>query len=175
MYQDLGQLNVSSDPEFYLSGKGRNTMLDSFKKNLAYISGVWYELENSSQVVPLIKSLFPGAGICSATEEIACSKDLNPLICPFETDIVDVGIIRAEFGVAENGLVWVTDKNKIAQSLERLSQHLVILLHSDHLVKNMQEAYEEVYLNYHFGYFMLGPSFNLLKKKIKQQLIVCFC
>ena len=41
---------------------------------------------------------------------------------------VDVGIVRAAFGVAETGSVWLSEKELTTNALAYLAQHLVVLL-----------------------------------------------
>jgi L-lactate dehydrogenase complex protein LldG len=65
-----------------------------------------------------------------------------------------VGIIRARLGVAENGMVWLTEDD-----LGFVSQHLVILLSPTAIVANMYDAYLRVYLeDSAYGCFLMGPS-----------------
>lgn len=176
--------NTSYSGMSHLEKNGRKSLLDTFKDNLALASGTWYELANVSGVLPLIKAIHPNAhNICSATEEVRGNKDLNRVTTPNPMKDVDVAIIRAEFGVAETGMVWVSEENMQINALGPLTQHLVILLDPDRMVKNMHEAYEEVYLsNHNYGCFMLGPSATAeVGTKTEQatpgprSLTVCFC
>src|SRR5580693_5120110 len=78
---------------------------------------------------------------------------------PHELADVDVGVVRARFGVAETGAVWLTQEDLIVNSLGFLSQHLVVLLDPKEIVANMHEAYARVHLDQTaFGCFMMGPS-----------------
>ena len=47
---------------------------------------------------------------------------------PRELDDVDVGVVRAVFGVAETGSVWLSEREFGVNALGFLSQHLVVLL-----------------------------------------------
>ena len=72
---------------------------------------------------------------------------------------MDVGVIRARFGVAETGMVWLTQEDLKIDALGVLSQHLVILLDPQQLVRDMYEAYGRIDLQAtNYGCFMLGPS-----------------
>ena len=58
----------------------------------------------------LVARLFPDANvICSATPEVAGNRALDRVHEPAELHDVDVGVVRAVFGVAETGSVWLTD------------------------------------------------------------------
>jgi L-lactate dehydrogenase complex protein LldG len=72
---------------------------------------------------------------------------------------VDVAIIRAQFGVAENGAVWVTEEDMQIRVLPFICQHLVIIMREDQIVGTMHEAYDKIgSADYGFGVFIAGPS-----------------
>ena len=82
--------------------------------------------------------------ICSAVSEIRGNRDIHAIKDPHELDDVDVGVIRARFGVAETGMVWLTQEDLVVDALGVLAQHLVILLDPQQLVRDMYEAYERI-------------------------------
>lgn len=147
-------------PNIPAFSKSQKPILDEFKENLVLAAGTWYNIKDTDEAVIKIKELHPDAKvICSATPEIKGNRDIHSVINPHELNDVDVGIIRAEFGVSENGMVWLTDQNLIFNALGFLSQHLVILLNPEQLVRDMYEAYAKVDLNKNnYSCFMLGPS-----------------
>lgn len=140
--------------------KSTKPILEEFKENLIIAAGIWHEVKDSEEASELIKKLHPDAKvICSATPEIKGNKDIRKIANPHDLNDVDVGIIRAEFGVSETGMVWLREKDLQINALGFLSQHLVILLKPDQLVRDMYEAYIRVYLQENnYGCFMLGPS-----------------
>jgi L-lactate dehydrogenase complex protein LldG len=72
---------------------------------------------------------------------------------------VDVGVVRASFGVAETGSVWVTEADFQVSALGFLSQHLVVLLDPAAIVPNMHHAYRRrADFDAGYGVFMTGPS-----------------
>lgn len=157
-YHPINQATLHPDTSLF--DKNQKSMLDIFKENLLNASIPWYELTDIDEVKPLIRENIPDADtICSTTPEIRTSKNLSHIINPYELRNMDVTIIRAEFGVAQTGMVWIAEKDMPIRSLRHISQHLVILLHPDRMVKNMREAYEEVYYNdNNYGSFLLGSS-----------------
>jgi L-lactate dehydrogenase complex protein LldG len=104
-------------------------------------------------------TLHPGAKvICSAVSEIAGTRKAKDSD-PHKFADVDVGIVRAQFGVAESGAVWLTQEDLVVDALPFLSQHLIVLLDPEQIVSDMHEAYRRVQLNKTaFGCFMMGPS-----------------
>jgi L-lactate dehydrogenase complex protein LldG len=84
---------------------------------------------------------------------------------------VEVAILRGQFGVAENGSIWVTEA-EIGQHrvLPFITQHLVLVLEQDKIFKNLHEAYRELEISKTgFGVFIAGPSKTA---DIEQSLVI---
>jgi L-lactate dehydrogenase complex protein LldG len=124
------------------------------------VGGNAIEVEEWRDVNKLIRELFPDAveiasnlpGITIATRNPDIVDDANDL------NGTDVGIIRGEFGVAENGCVWIPQQMK-EKAVCFISENLVILLPKSQIVNNMHEAYRRINFNdYGYGTFISGPS-----------------
>jgi L-lactate dehydrogenase complex protein LldG len=84
---------------------------------------------------------------------------------------VEVAILRGQFGVAENGSIWVTD-TEIGQHrvLPFITQHLVLVLEKNKIFKNLHEAYKDLAVDKTgFGVFIAGPSKTA---DIEQSLVI---
>ncbi|SDZ88581.1 L-lactate dehydrogenase complex protein LldG [Prevotella sp. tc2-28] len=124
------------------------------------VGGNAIEVEEGRDVNELIRELYPDAKeiasnlpeITIATrnpDEVGRARDLNG---------TDVGIIRGEFGVAENACVWIPQQMK-EKAVCFISENLVILLKKSEIVNNMHEAYRRIQFNdYGYGTFISGPS-----------------
>ena len=55
---------------------------------------------------------------------------------------IEVAVIAAQFGVAENGSVWLTNEDIKIRALPFICQHLVVVLNKKDLVSNMHQAYK---------------------------------
>jgi L-lactate dehydrogenase complex protein LldG len=85
---------------------------------------------------------------------------------------VDVLLCQAEFGVAENGAVWLDERAAPIRAGLFLTQHLVLLLDRAALVDNMHEAYARLGARVGqtgYGCFLCGPSKTA---DIEQALVV---
>jgi len=83
---------------------------------------------------------------------------------------VEVAIIKAHFGVAENGAVWVTEDDMQHRVLPFVSQHLAVIINVGAIVPTMHEAYERISkTSYGFGTFIAGPSKTA---DIEQSLVI---
>ena len=72
---------------------------------------------------------------------------------------IDVVILEAKIGVAENGAVWLTNEAMPSQVLPFICQHLIVTLRTKDIVTDMHKAYEKIGNDgYSFGCFIAGPS-----------------
>jgi L-lactate dehydrogenase complex protein LldG len=131
-----------------------------FEEHLREAGGIAHDLGSVAEAEAKLKALHPEAKVvCSAVPEIAGSRRVETVQDPHELADVDVGIVRATFGVAESGAIWLTQEDLVVDGLGFLSQHLVVLLDKDQIVADMQEAYRRVRLDLTaYGCFMMGPS-----------------
>jgi L-lactate dehydrogenase complex protein LldG len=132
----------------------------AFEQHLEQAGGAAHDLRSATEVETKLMALHPGAKvICSAVPEIAGTRRVETVHDPHELADVDVGVVRAKFGVAESGAVWLTQEDLIVDGLAFLSQHLVVLLDAEQILPDMHEAYRRVRLNETaYGCFMMGPS-----------------
>jgi L-lactate dehydrogenase complex protein LldG len=132
----------------------------AFEQHLQEAGGSAHDLGNAAEIQTRLSVLHPGAKvICSAVPEIAGTRRVETVHDPHELADVDVGVVRAQFGVAESGAVWLTQEDLIVDSLAFLSQHLIVLLDPEQILPDMYEAYRHVRLNETaYGCFMMGPS-----------------
>jgi L-lactate dehydrogenase complex protein LldG len=107
-----------------------------------------------------IAKLFPDAKVvCSATPEVAGNRPLSGIKDPRDLNDVDVGVVRARFGVVETGSLWLSEAEFVVNALGFLSQHLVVLLDPAALVTNMHRAYQHPqFRTARYAVFMTGPS-----------------
>ena len=131
-----------------------------FEENLANAGAVAHTVGSPAEAAATLTALYPSAQVvCSAVPEIAGTRRIGDIHDPHELADVDVGVMRAQFGVAESGAVWVTQEDLVVDALAFLSQHLVVLLDPSDIVSQMHEAYRRVRLDETaYGCFMAGPS-----------------
>ncbi len=108
----------------------------------------------------IIRNLYPDAvTFASPVPEISVST-VNPdeVSSVRELDHTDVGIVQGEFGVAENGCIWLKQTMK-ERAVYFICENLVILLPKNKIYSNMHEAYRHVSFNDNgYGVFISGPS-----------------
>ena len=136
--------------------------LVQFVKMSEKVGGQVIEVDPDRDINVLIRQLFPEAKeIASNLPEITIATR-NPDTVGRARDLngTDIGIIRGQFGVAENACIWIPQTMK-EKAVMFISENLVILLPKSQIVNNMHEAYkriqfDETYDGY--GTFISGPS-----------------
>nr|WP_067053662.1 LUD domain-containing protein [Mucilaginibacter sp. L294] len=134
---------------------------DKFTETLTTIGGKVIKANGYDDVIAYIKSITNTGHriISSITElsEVISASEASPL--PHSLQDTELAIIKAHFGVAENGAVWITENLLSQRVLPFICQHLIVILNADDLVANMHQAYEKIG-DEHYGYgtFIAGPS-----------------
>lgn len=118
------------------------------------------ELEKDADINGLIKRLYPEAKVFASNMAEITIATLNPdtVGTAQELNGTDVGIVRGELGVAENGCVWIPQTMK-ERAVCFISEYLVIVLSRRDIVSNMHQAYARINMtDYGYGTFISGPS-----------------
>ena len=99
------------------------------------------------------------------------NTDISTINDPHDLAPVDVAILRGQFGVAENGSIWLDESDFGGHRvLPFITQHLIIVLSKNKLVSNMHEAYAQLDITKTgFGLFLAGPSKTA---DIEQSLVI---
>lgn len=149
-------------PMFYKLEEKKPAFIEGIKANKGYVLTKndlldWIETKNFKKILNLVKGL-------ENLSTVSIPKD------PHELKDLDVAIIEGQFGVSENGAIWLTDENLGLRALPFITENLVIFLKDDALVSNMHVAYEKI-ANQHtgFGIFIAGPSKTA---DIEQSLVI---
>jgi L-lactate dehydrogenase complex protein LldG len=104
--------------------------------------------------------------------------DTTTIQSPHELADIDVAILPAEFAVAENAAVWVTDQAVPLRVLFFLCQHLILVVPNEAIVDHMHAAYKRLqsspdgkpsFSSPRFGAFISGPSKTA---DIEQSLVI---
>ncbi len=109
--------------------------------------------------------------VINLSSEIAVKgMDLSQFQSPYELGDLDLVILDGEFGVAENGAIWVASDGRPFRVLPFIAEHLVICIKKENLVGNMHDAYAKLEREkYSFGVFIAGPSKTA---DIEQSLVI---
>ncbi len=82
----------------------------------------------------------------------------------------DMMLIKGQFGVAENGAIWIEETDMCMRKLPFIAGHLVLILKKENILQDMHQAYEQIDLSSTgFGVFIAGPSKTA---DIEQSLVI---
>jgi len=89
---------------------------------------------------------------------------------PHELSDLSLAVVQGQFGVAENGAIWLDEEDLEFRILPFITEHLVIVLDKTQLVGNMHQAYAKIVnTKSGFGLFTAGPSKTA---DIEQSLVI---
>lgn len=145
-----------------------------FAKALATVGGQAVNVASREEALAQIAKLpvmVSARKVLSLAPEVAGSNvDLAAKPGPHDLEDVDVTIVQAAFGVAENAAVWIAESRPAERASLFLCQHLIVLLALADLVDNMHQAYARLgKLGAGFGVFVSGPSKTA---DIEQSLVI---
>ena len=147
-------------PAVPLFEEAAQPLLERFKETLISMGGKLAPTADARDVDALVRSLFPDAKvICSASPEARGTRRLDQSAGPAALADVDVGVVRAAFGVAETGSVWLSEDELKVNALAYLAQHLVVLLDPDRIVGNLHHVYgDQRFKTARYAVLVTGPS-----------------
>jgi len=132
-----------------------------FKTVLTTIGGAIVEVTNFDEIANYIQQEFKDKKrlistlpeLASVTESGWENKD------PHSYEDVDLAIIKAHFGVAENAALWITEDLMQQRVVPFICQQLAVVVNKADIVATMHDAYSKISdAEYGFGSFIAGPS-----------------
>ena len=148
---------LPESPSFDRSGP---SLLAAFTAALARMGGTLVQPPERLSLDTFLFERFPHARvICSATPDVRGTRAIDAVTDPRDLRDVDVGVVRAAFGVAETGSVWLSEREFGLNALGFLSQHLVVLLDPQAIVADLHHAYRQRgFFEARYAVLMTGPS-----------------
>ncbi len=149
-------------PDFLISGDLVETFIRSIMGNKGEVLQKiefesWLSEVSFSKIISL-SSHFPEASTSSLPAD------------PHELEDLGLAILDGQFGVAENGAIWLDDRQLGLRALPFITEHLVIVLDPKKLVQTMHQAYDLIgNAQSGFGLFIAGPSKTA---DIEQSLVI---
>ncbi|GAB6967657.1 hypothetical protein JCM25156A_16940 [Komagataeibacter kakiaceti JCM 25156] len=134
---------------------------ERFITNLKILGGDVLEPVAGETLDDAIKRRHPDAKvICSTVPEAKGTLPVERIKTPQDVATVDVAVVRAAFGIAEMGSIFLSEAQLPINSFAHLAQHIVVLLSPDELTANMHTAYQTrgEFKSARYGVLMSGPS-----------------
>ena len=150
----------SALPDVNIFRKDENDLLEKYMAVLESIGGKPYVVKNYDEILAIVRELFPGTNrIVTTCPELTDIGSLVPAEEPHLLQDVELAVIRAHFGVAENAAMWITEDILPDRILPYICQYLALVVRAEDIVPTMHHAYERIgSAEYGFGGFIAGPS-----------------
>lgn len=148
-------------PDISITSSSSGDLKAKFSQTLTSIGGKVVEVSEPDEIVTHIKKEFNSASRIVNTVDFLKSKFeiLNSKSDSHDFKDVNLVIMHGEFGVAENGAIWITDATMGDHVLPYITEHLILIIRHDAIVPTLHEAYEQIgNANYTLGTFLAGPS-----------------
>ncbi len=144
-----------------------------FSETIKFVGGICTELESINDLPKKLAEFeqFRNARrIFSTVPEVPGNVDINDTADAHDLDNVDFVVYPGEFAVAENGAIWLTDRNLKHRVIFFITQFLVLVIRRADMVQTMHEAYVRAKPpRPGFGLFLSGPSKTA---DIEQSLVI---
>jgi len=136
-------------------------VVEKYKTVLQSIGGDFIDVNDYSDIIDYVKNKYSlDKRIITTIPELAEFGVTNWLNdTPHSLKDVELSIVRAHFGVAENSALWVTDAVLGQRVTPFIAQYLGIVLSKKDIVATMHQGYQLIgAAEYGFGTFIAGPS-----------------
>jgi L-lactate dehydrogenase complex protein LldG len=138
---------------------GSTDVIDTFKQVLKGVGGAVLETKTIAGVEEYVLQNYEKKGRIVTAIPMILGDVVSASPGARTFDNVEVAVIKAHFGVAENGAVWITDDLLADRALPFICQHLIVVLEKSKIVYTLHDAYDIIGTNnYSFGTFIAGPS-----------------
>lgn len=139
-----------------LKEKFDSGLINRFKEILQHVGGDYFEVNGTEELNAFTERHFSGAANFRKKE----MWKRYPPDCPKENIAqLKTVILEVQFGVAENGAVWVDESNFPNRLLPFIAEELIVCLDSKQIISDMHEAYFRIANKVTgFGVFISGPS-----------------
>ena len=142
-------------------------LVPAFVSMVESIGGQVYLVSGYDRIATILHEQFPRARrIVTTCPELAGFAETGSRYDdPHTLEDVELAVVPAFFGVAENGACWVTEKQVIERALPFIAQHLALVVRQEDILADMHAAYERIaaiegasVAPYGFATFIAGPS-----------------
>jgi L-lactate dehydrogenase complex protein LldG len=150
-------------------GKPLGDMLERFTA-AARATAVDVNVCTRSELPSLIATWYPDARVVASMVDGVSGSRIAASTDPHMLSNTDLFVCEAEFGVAENGALWLTDARLGQRAALFLATDVLIVLLRHTVVDDLHRAYARVDLSsIPFGIFVAGPSKTA---DIEQSLVI---
>jgi L-lactate dehydrogenase complex protein LldG len=132
-----------------------NLLKEIFTENLLKVGGEFAEISGKNEISTFIEKEFTDIidfrkpDIWEEYQKAGLDK----------LDQIKTVLLNGQFGVAENGAIWLDDSDFPNRLIPFIARKVIIILDSDQMLEDMHQAYQRIQsVNTGFGVFISGPS-----------------
>lgn len=156
------QPEISAElPDVEVLGLETFDLVEKYTTVLQSIGGEYVEVKDYNEIINFVKDNYsPDKRVITTLPELVEFSATNWMYDdPHSLADVELAIVKAHFGVAENSALWVTDVVLGQRVTPFIAQYLAIVLTKQDIVATMHQAYQLIGdSKYDFGTFIAGPS-----------------
>ena len=156
------QPSVITDlPDLDVISSENPNVLETYKTVLKNIGGEPVEVASYHEILDFIRNNYTlDRRIITTIPELSEVASLDwKNDDPHTLQNVELAIVKAHFGVAENSALWVTDDILGQRVTPFIAQYLAIIVKKSDILATMHQAYDKIgNLEYGFATFIAGPS-----------------
>jgi L-lactate dehydrogenase complex protein LldG len=158
-------------PDLSAFKTGEQGSVEQFVQVLTNIGGKAVFVNDWDEIASFITENYGTTRVVTQIAELTGFKNIPENSDPHELYDVELAVVKAHFGVAENGAVWVTEDNMGLRVLPFIAQHLAVVIDGGEIVRTTAEAYDKISQlpAYGFASFIAGPSKTA---DIEQSLVI---
>ena len=124
--------------------------VQAFARALTLSGGIWDDhflqtpMTGYTTLNAYLRELYPADSLfCSSTPEIIAGIDFDARTPLSALKDADVGVVRACFGVADTGAIFLSDPALAVNTLSAMAKNLVVLLDVKHIVAHLHLAHRQ--------------------------------
>jgi L-lactate dehydrogenase complex protein LldG len=127
-----------------MTANGGSDLSGAFIAMLESIGGSAFLVSGYERIATILREQYPRVGrIISGCPELAVLAETGERYAdPHVLEDVGLAVLKAHFGVAENGACWITEDRMIERALPFIAQHLALVIRCQDIVADMHAAYE---------------------------------
>lgn len=156
------QPELKSIPSIQFTSPERiQSNMEQFRSVLTTIGGAVVEVAGYAGILDYIKTHYPGElRIISTLPELSSIAEQGwENADPHQLENVDLAVISAHFGIAENAALWITESLMQQRVVPFICQQLAVVVSKKDIMGTMHDAYTSIGdAEYGFGAFIAGPS-----------------
>ena len=143
-----------------------------FMDVVAFVGGTATVVPDYAAIEADLRGQYPNlTNVATTCPELSALADMRLNVAdPHDLAGLNLAIIEGQLGVAENGSIWIDERQLPQRVVPMITQYLVIIIRQSTIVANMHDAYRQIQVDATgFGTFLCGPSKTA---DIEQSLVI---